>query len=303
MNKFNKILLLSLFLSVSLNSANARNVNKRQLSVRRNGGIVNSQTNTVDNTSSSNENTALSCEDIFYKCMEKKTTETVSQFDIIYNDYTDMLSDIYSGMMNPPFKCIYSNRIKSLYTNYYFGKSISSRSSTPEEVGKNSIEYYNFLKQHVVDISSKKIEASFLLDDVIKLADLKIKPLNKSKTALGTVSYKITLLEPDSLLSKNIAYCKDPALNKNLSEECSYLSKSLGNKWLEQDRSMTNSCKDYEIFLTEKLNNSKKSATDFINSLRTKLTSTIDEYNTRIEAEEQLKKLETEEENLKNQQK
>ena len=76
---------------------------------------------------------------------------------------------------------------------------------------------------------------------------------------------------------------------------CPKLKKSLADKWKDANPTIKKSCNDYTVFLTEKKSKAKSTAEDFIKTLKTKFTSIIEEYNLKIEADEELKALEAEE--------
>ena len=264
--------------SSSIRSASTRNMLSTELSSNSNTVVEEKDTST--------------CEDIFYSCMDKKTTEVVMQNEIIYNDYNDMITDIYSGMSTPAFKCVYSPELKTIYSKYYYNRTLSAPiGGRSEKIRTKSIEYYNYLKQNASDVASKKIPVNFIQNEVLTIAGIEIEPHNMNSENLPDVSYKITTIEPTKLFEANVEYCLDESKNEELLG-CQKLKKSLAEKWKEENPSLKKSCNDYEVFLTEKMSKEKSAAEDFIKTLKTKLTSAIEEYNLKIEADEQLKALE-----------
>ena len=246
---------------------------------------------------STEEKTVKVCEKIFYKCMDEKTNESVMSNDIVYNDYADMISDIYSGN-SPAFKCIYSNNLKSLYAKYYFGREISApMNGHIEKVRSNSIEYYSYLKDNATQVANKKISADKIDSEVLDMLGMK-KTLNLSQT-LPDVSYTITTIDGTALLDENVAYCSDASRNKDY-EGCDKMKKSWVDNYKEENPSMLKSCKDYEVFLSSKLTQSKSSTSDYVSKIRKKIESVINEYELKKEAEEELKKLEEEEKSKSN---
>ncbi len=238
------------------------------------------------------EKTVKTCEKIFYKCMDEKTNESVMSNDIVYNDYADMISDIYSGN-SPAFKCIYSNNLKSLYAKYYFGREISApMNGHMEKVRSNSIEYYNYLKNNATQVASKKASVDKIDSEVLDILGIK-KTLNMSQI-LPDVSYTITTIDGTALLDENVAYCSDASRNKDY-EGCDKMKKSWVDNYKEENPSMLKSCKDYEVFLSSKLTQAKSSTNDYILKLGKKIESVIKEYELKKTAEEELKKLEEEE--------
>ena len=293
-----KVLFVLLLTSTSIYAKSRSDVNtnrsgnnrSRVSNLRASSTIRNLDSSTT--SSSSTELDKESCEEIFYKCMDEKTNETLMQYDIIYDDYSDMITDIYSGMTMPAFKCIYSPRVKSIYSTYYFNTNVSSPTAGfVDKIGKNSIEYYNYLKENATNVANKTLGVEMLDSDVLSLGSISMKPLKKGSVNLPSVSYKITTLNPTKIFEANVAYCMDSSQNTDL-EGCPKLSKKLAEKWEEADLSLNKSCKDYEVFLSEKLIKAKENATSFITGLKTKLESAIEEFNLKIEAEEELKALE-----------
>lgn len=246
---------------------------------------------TSKTSSTSEAKDTKTCEKIFYSCMDEKTNEAVMTNELIYNDYSDMLSDIYSGMTAPAFKCIYSNKVKSLYSTYYYGYEISTpMAGMNEKIQSNSIEYYSYLKDNATSVANKRLPVTQVDREVLKFADVKTEPSDMKFATLPDVSYKITTLDTNALFDSNVAYCMDPTQNKEL-EGCPTLKKSLSDKYKDMDVSLSKTCKDYEVFLTTKLSQAKTSAKDYIIKLKTKISSVIDEYNLKKEAEEELKNL------------
>ena len=236
------------------------------------------------------EKNLKTCEKIFYKCMDEKTNEVVMANDIVYNDYADMISDIYSGN-SPAFKCVYSNNLKSLYARYYFGREISAPTNGHlEKIRSNSIEYYNYLKNNATQVSSKKISAKYADDYVLEIAGIK-RNLKGASQELPDVSYTITTIDGNALYNENVAYCSDASQNVDF-DGCDKIKKSWIENYKEENPSMLKSCKDYEVFLSSKLTQAKTSTSDYISKLKTKLESSIKEYELKITAEEELKKLE-----------
>lgn len=262
----------------------------------RSASMKNSSSELSSTSTDIEEKDAKTCEEIFYSCMDQKTNEVVMQNDIIYNDYNDMLTDIYSGMSTPAFKCIYSSELKTIYSQHYYNRILSAPTGTKAEKIKNkSIEYYNYLKQHAADIASKKLPINFVQSEVLSIADIDISPYNMTSENLPDVSYKITTIEPTKLFEENVQYCLDETQNEEL-VGCPKLKKSLADKWKDGNPTIKKSCNDYTVFLTEKKSKAQSTAEDFIKTLKTKFTSIIEEYNLKIEADEELKALEAEEE-------
>ncbi len=247
-------------------------------------------TKTTDETAVPEEKNAKTCEKIFYKCMDDKTSEVVMSNDIVYNDYADLMTDIYSGN-SPAFKCVYSNNLKSLYSKYYFGREISAPTNGHlEKIRSNSIEYYNYLKNNATQVSSKKISAKYADDYVLEIAGIK-RNLKGASQELPDVSYTITTIDGNALYNENVAYCSDASQNVDF-DGCDKIKKSWIENYKEENPSMLKSCKDYEVFLSSKLTQAKTSTSDYISKLKTKLESSIKEYELKITAEEELKKLE-----------
>lgn len=243
-----------------------------------------------------------SCQKIYFECMDDKTNESVQSFDILYNDYSDMLSDIYSGMKAPVFKCLYSEDIRKIYSKFYYGVSSvnSSGGSYVQQVTSGSIEFYSFLKDNAVNVATKKISPALLNESVFEIAGLKVKPYGMgSSFETKPVSYKVTTIDPVNLLNDNNKYCIDPKQNLKFAE-CddpfiNNVKDEWKEEWLKSSPELEQSCRDYKAFLKDKLGKAKKEASSFILSLVSKLSTVIDEYNLKEDSEKELKQIEEQE--------
>lgn len=252
------------------------------------------RTTIVQNTTSQSNDeeevkTKDDCKQIFYNCMDKKTNESVMQYENFYDDYNDMLTDIYDGMSSPAFKCLYSNNIKDLYETYYYNQNgLDASNGTIQKVKKNSIEYYAFLKQNANDVATKKITANMIYPEVLTIAGISVGPVGATPQSVPEVSYKFTILNPTNLLETNTQYCLNPEKNKNL-DGCPKLNKTLVENWKNMaPNTLTKNCQDYETFLVEKRSKAKQSAEKFILSLKTQITNAINEYNAKAEAQKEI---------------
>lgn len=279
------IFVLALVLSNQVMAANNSRVSSKSLTMRSLRQHTSSNTTT---TTEIEEKTKEQCEQIFNDCMDKKTNETVMQYEVYHNDYNDMLSDIYNGVVSPVFKCIYSNDIPDLYGSYYYGQTGLDTDRSGAKVKRNSIEYYNFLKQNASDVASKKISANMVLPEVLSIAGITTSPLNSMSQQLPNVSYKFTLLNPTNTFNLNVEYCIDSEKNKDL-EGCKQLKKTIGDTWKTiPSNTVSKSCKDYETFLMDKKSQVQQSTQTFILGLKTQIINAINEYNAKIEAETKL---------------
>lgn len=243
---------------------------------------------TETTTTTTEEKTQDVCEKIFYDCMDKKTTEILMQNEVFYDDYNDMLTDIYNGISSPVFKCLYNNNIKNLYSSYYYNQEDLDVDGNADKVKKNSIEYYTFLKQNANDIATKKISANMVHNDVLTIAGITVSPINANPQSLPNVSYKFTLLTPSKSFESNKAYCSDPEKNKDL-EDCPKLKKNIADNWKNAEpNTISKNCQDYETFLIDKKSAAKRETETFILSLKTQILNAINEYNSKIEAEKNL---------------
>lgn len=248
-------------------------------------GSVN--TNTI--TTGEIEKTDEVCIDLVYDCMENKTNEIVMQNEDFFDDYNDMLTDIYGGMITPSFKCIYDKNLKNLYSEYYYGiDDLDEVSGKTEEIKRNSIEYWSFLKQNAMDVASKKISPSMINTKILGIADINIFPMNRVSQDLPGVSYKSTLVNPDVEFEMATAYCIDPEKNEDL-EGCQTFRKNFTEKWKEiEPNTVKKSCSNYEVFLADKKTKAERGAEVFIIGLRTKLINVIEEHNAKIIATQEL---------------
>ncbi|MBD5398523.1 hypothetical protein HDR60_03380 [bacterium] len=279
------IFVLALILSSQVMASNNSRVLSKSISNR---SLRGNATATTTTTTITEDKTKEQCEQIFYDCMDKKTNETVMQYEVYYDDYNDMLSDIYNGMSSPVFKCIYSNDIKDLYSSYYYGQTGLDVDGNTVKIKKNSIAYYNFLKQNASDVASKKISANMVLPEVLNIAGITKTPIDSKAQTTPNVSYKFTTVVPLTLFNLNKEYCMDVEKNKDL-DGCAKLKNNLADNWKNlTPNTMSKSCQDYETFLIDKRTQAQQATQTFILSLKTQIINAIDEYNAKIEASKQL---------------
>ena len=157
------------------------------------------------------------------------------------------------------------------------------------------IDYQTFLRQNAEEVASKKISAPFLHKDVIKLAKLDKIPLIQKSVDLPIVSYKVTALDPAKAYRENKEYCIDPSKNSNLLG-CRKVNDDTISAWKNKNPNIEKSCEDYRIYLTEKKVESEEETKKFILGLSTKLSSIIEEYNLKVEADRELAELKAKEE-------
>ena len=176
-----------------------------------------------------------------------------------------------------------------MYETYYYNQSgLDASGGMTQKIRKNSIEYYNFLKQNANDVATKKITANLVHPEVLTIAAISVSPLDASPQPVPDVSYKFTTLNPKNLLELNTQYCLDSEKNKNL-EGCPKLNKTLAEDWKNlSPNTLTKNCQDYETFLVDKRSKAKQAAETFILSLKTQITNAINEYNAKIEAQREL---------------
>lgn len=287
------ILTISLLLVLSMQaeaktSSRVASSRKGMRVMNRTVAPINTSTTTTS-TEEEEEKTKEVCEQLVYECMDSKADEFVMQNEVYYDDYNDMLTDIYGGMTNPAFKCIYDSGVKDLYSEYYYGQTNLEPSSNPAKIRKNSIEYYKFIKQNANDVASKKIAVNMVLPEVLTIAGITITPTGMQSQSIPEVSYKFTTLNQNVNFEEIKNYCMDPTKNEEL-EGCPKLKKSIGDNWKTlSSNSISKSCQDYETFLIDKRSKAKKEAETFIIGLKTKISNNIEEYNAKIEASKQLK--------------
>lgn len=237
----------------------------------------------------------VNCEKAYYDCMDLKLNEVLQSNETLFTDYNDMLSDIYSGMKAPVFKCLYSEEVKKLHSKYYYGTNVLSVSGYKQDVSRDLIEYYSFLKENAISVAQKKLAVIKLKEDVIKMADLKNLPKGLVKNSdTKPVSYKVARINPEKLFEAANEFCQSPKQNKDFAK-CNgpKISNSISDwqkNWGNEDE-IVKSCKDYEAFLVDKLGKAEKDAKSFISGLSTKLFSVIEQHNLKIEADEELEKM------------
>ncbi len=284
------ILTLTIILSLS-NITMARDLSRNTARVVSNNRSIrvmnaNSSSNSIATTSTTEEveKTKEVCEQIFYDCMDKKTDELVMQNEVYFDDYNDMLTDIYAGMTNPSFKCLYKNDIKDLYSKYYYNQTGLDSSMGVKKIKTKSIEYYNFLKQNANDVATKRIATNMILPEVLTIAGIEIEPIGMNSQSLPNVTYKFTTLNPITSFNMNVEYCMNPKTNQDL-DGCDKLRKNIADDYKTlPPNTITKNCQDYETFLMDKRTKAEEEARTFIIGLKTKLTNNIEEYNAKIEA-------------------
>ncbi|MCR5506359.1 MAG: hypothetical protein K6F04_00755 [bacterium] len=269
-------------------------------------GSTSSSSSSSSSSSTTEEKDVNACEQIFYECMNEKTQESLMANEALYTDYEDLISEFYSGMKTPVFKCIYSDDVKALYSKYNYGFELNDSSSRIERIRRNSIYYYMYLKENATEAINKKIIAPQIHKDVLSLAKTDKKTSNQVDPNMWDVSYVILSVQPRRLWQENIAYCTDPAQNKNLSG-CPKMRETLvekwSDKWLEQTPTKKQSCNEYETFLKNNLTKAKAETVKYITGIRSELEGVIDAYNLKTESEKELTLLELkdkETEGLKN---
>jgi len=253
----------------------------------------------VEEVEEDEEKTKDACIEAYNNCMEQKTVESLMMYDDLFNDYSDMVSDIYNGMSQPTFRCLYSDDVIAIHTKYYYGSELSAPTEggmSKKLITTDSIEYQNFLKTNAEQVANKKYSPAFLSDKVIEIAGLKKKPLEQQALELPEVSYKVTALDPIKVYKENRDYCVNPKENTNL-QGCRKISDDIINAWKNKSPKIEKSCDDYRLFLTEKKSKSEKETKDLIIGLSNKLSSAIEEYNLKIEADRALEQSETDKKN------
>ena len=244
------------------------------------------------------EKTKQECAEAYNSCMDRKTLETLMIYEDLYNDYNDMLTDVYSGMVQPAFRCMYSDEVIEMHTKYYYGSALSAPTGTMaarKEVTDDSIDYQTFLRQNAEEVASKKLGPAFLHEDVMKIARIEKKPLIHKEVDIPIVSYKVTALDPAKAYRENKEYCIDPSKNSNLLG-CRKVNDDTISAWKNKNPNVEKSCEDYRIYLTEKKVESEEATKKFILGLSTKLSSIIEEYNLKVEADRELEEIKAKEE-------
>ncbi len=259
-------------------------------------------TETTETKKTTKAKDAQECEKIFFDCMDTKTRESLMANEALYTDYEDMVSEFYSGMKTPVFKCIYSDDVRGLYSKYNYGFELSDSSSRIEKIRRNSTYYYMYLKENATNVVNRSLLIQQVDSDVLSIAGVEKSVEGQSNPELWDVSYSILSVQPKVLWKENVAYCTNPKQNEEL-EGCPKLKSDAPEKWLSNIPTKKQSCADYETFLKNTLSRAKSDSTKYIQTLRPKLESLIDEYNLKTDAEKELALLDLkqkEEDGLKN---
>ncbi|MDR1009300.1 MAG: hypothetical protein LBL52_03555 [Rickettsiales bacterium] len=228
------------------------------------------------------------CHAAVAKCLDKKVIEAAAASAELYDDYNDMLADVYNGA-DLPFKCAYLDESKSIYSKYYYGFSMLSTSAR-HKIEPDSIEYYDYLKKNALAVASRTLGPEQIDDAVLRMAGINDRPQNKPVIQLPEAPVKVASLDPDAKFQTDAKYCSAPATNKS-AEGCDEQVLSTGaREWLKSGSiTAEKSCADYDAFLADKRRQAKDSASESINSVKTKLADFIREYNQVQDAERKLR--------------
>jgi hypothetical protein len=239
------------------------------------------------------EKTREECTDEYYACMDKKTTEVVMQYEAYYDDYSQMLTDTYSGITNPPFKCIFDDKVKELYGDAYYGIKHLRIRTKPDRTEIGSITFYNSLKQNAIDVSSGKLQPTGLDMSVYDIAKLEVRVdgTEPSPMQYPEVEFKSLVVDPKSEFKGMSEFCSSPRDNKRVEgcTENTLSERELSNKWKNlPPMTVKKSCDDYKAFLADKKKKAKESAESFINTLKMSLGQKIGAYNSNLYAKKRL---------------
>jgi len=233
--------------------------------------------------------TQESCRAIVAECMDNALTAAVLEVDVLYDDYNDMVSDVYGGMKTPPFKCAYTFDGRQLFTRFYFGLSnlgpVGMGSDGMKRVEKDSIEYYNFLRQNALDVASKKLPATELNPGVLKIAGITTS-VEGTKPQLPFADYRITTFDGEARFKADRKACTD--MSRPELAGCDGLLEGAVPAWLRLDPSQDKSCEDYKVFLSKKLAKARDDAQLAIAPLKSRLQTIVDEHNANEAAKRKL---------------
>jgi hypothetical protein len=219
------------------------------------------------------------------KCMDAKLLLATQGSGTVYDDYNDMLADIYNGVDMVPFKCLYSESIKTINARFYYGNT-TLVSGAMMDVKPGSIEYYKFLGENLSGVLSKKLPAMFLSPEVLKIAniDREIRDWTPNSPE-GSIS--ISSLRPEDRFKSDANACISPELNPEMEGCGDQITYNTAVLWRSSgDITVDKSCRDYETYLTAKLAKLKKTTEAAIQQKRQQLTEIIDEYNKNEAAKE-----------------
>jgi hypothetical protein len=239
------------------------------------------------------EKTSTECADEYYACMDKKTVEVVMQYEAYYDDYSQMLTDTYSGITNPPFKCIFDDKVKEIYSDAYYGIKHLRIRSTPDRAEAGSITFYNAIKQNAIDVSSGKLQAIDLDINVYEIGKLEVRAEGGAPGPIKypEVEFKSLVVDPKNEFKGMSEFCASPRDNKRV-EGCNDVTLSereLSNKWKNlPPMTVKKSCDDYKAFLADKKKKAKESAESFITTLKMSLGQKIGAYNSNLFAKKRL---------------
>lgn len=236
---------------------------------------------------------AQKCQAAVFKCLDKKVMAFAQTMDIVYDDYTDMLTDVYGGLSAPVFKCAYSKKLQQIYAQSHFGLSNVSppSGSRAQKVSGNSIDYYNYMKSNALDGASKKISATEISPAVLEMAGIKLKAKGGGPQAVAPdVNYKITAFDGKEKYEEDLAACMSPSVNADVVPCEPKMLNTAGDDWLESAPSVDKSCADYKVFLMNRVSKAKEDARGVIFGLRSTLSRVIEEHNEAVDAREALKK-------------
>ncbi|MDR3126497.1 MAG: hypothetical protein LBT92_02595 [Rickettsiales bacterium] len=219
------------------------------------------------------------------KCMDNKLLLATQAGGAVYDDYNDMLADIYNGVDIVPFKCMYSESIKTINAKFYYGNT-TLVSGAMMDVKPGSIEYYKFLAENFSSVLAKKLPPMFLAPEVLKIANID-RPITNWTPNSPEGSISISSLRPEDRFKADANACLNPELNPDVEGCGEQITYNTAVLWRSSgDITVDKSCRDYETHLTAKLAKLKKTTEAAIQQKRQQLIEIIDEYNANEEAKE-----------------
>ena len=220
------------------------------------------------------------CRQAVFECMDNALMAAVMESEVLFDDYNDMITELHGGMRMPPFKCAYAFELRSIFTRFHFGLS-NLNPGDMRRIERNSIAYYNFLRQNALEVASRRLPVTELHPAAIAMAGITTRP-EGARVQLPFADTRITVFDGEARFNADRRACTD--LSHPRLAGCEGQLDGAIAAWRRADPSEERSCEEYRTFLTLRLNQSREEARLAIVPLRSRLQTMIDEHNANLEA-------------------
>lgn len=227
----------------------------------------------------------IACFKIYRNCMDKQIDDVVLDKHLeLMDDYQDMTIEYYTETDVPPFRCAYKQSIVKDYLDFHFGITSvdKSQNNYPQ---KKSIEYYKALSQQINDLSIGIINPSNLDEKILSDARSPF-PTDLNEAKMTTANLRFADYNASDYLKQATLYCQDSKKIEKL-KGCEKLLKKSQDWYFSGSEkvhhiSVNKSCKEYNTYLSQILNNAEKEYEELINANSDLITKKVKEYNEKI---------------------